>query len=392
MNDTAPVILQVLPALHGGGVERSTIEMTQAIARAGGVALVASAGGRLVRAIERAGGEHVTLPLGSKNPWRIWRNAGKLAALIRERQVRIVHARSRAPAWSAWFACRRTGAIFVTTCHGIYGDNVPFKHVYNRVMARGARVIANSDYMARHIVARYGIPPERLRVIPRGLDPAVFDPDAVAADRMARLAQGWRLPDGVPTIMLPGRIAALKGQDVVLRALALMRHKEAVCVLVGGAEGRPRALARLERLIAELGLNERVRMAGHCEDMPAALMLSDVVVNASVEPESFGRTIIEAQAMRRMVVATAHGGALETVTQDVTGWLVPPGDAAALAEQLDAVLDMPEEARALVGERARAQVEQHYTVRAMQDATIAAYAELLAPESTAATDASLVVA
>jgi len=196
----------------------------------------------------------------------------------------------------------------------------------------------------------------------------------------------------VPTIMLPGRISALKGQDVVLRALAQMRHKEAVCVLVGGAEGRPRALARLEHLIAELGLNARVRMVGHCEDMPAALMLSDVVVNASVEPESFGRTIIEAQAMRRMVVATAHGGALETVTPDITGWLVPPGDAAALAARLDAVLDMPEVSRAVVGLRARAQVEQHYTVRAMQDATIAAYTELLSPESTTVSEAALIVA
>ena len=373
-----PVILQVLPALRGGGVERSTVEITQAIAEAGGVPLVASAGGRMVAQVLSAGGRHVDLPLDTKNPWRVWHNAARLEVVIRAEGVRIVHARSRAPAWSAWIAARRTGAVFMTTCHGIYGEEVPLKHRYNAVMARGARVIANSEFMARHIARTYGLDEARIRVIPRGVDPQRFNPEAVATGRMTRLAQAWNVPDGAPVILLPGRITALKGQDVLLRALARMRHTDAVAVLVGEPKKRDRFGARLSALIGQLGLGARVRLAGHCEDIAAAMKLSDIVVSASVEPEAFGRTIIEAQAMRRLVVASNHGGAVETIAQGETGWRVKPGDDAALAETLDALLDLSAEERAAAGARARAAVERRYTVRAMQDATLAVYAELLA--------------
>ncbi|MBN9507487.1 MAG: glycosyltransferase, partial [Alphaproteobacteria bacterium] len=168
-------VLQVLPALGGGGVERGTLEMTQAIAEAGGTPLVASAGGRLAESIERAGGQNLLLPLDSKNPWTIWRNAARLEALIRGARVRIVHARSRAPAWSAWLAARRTGARFVTTYHGAYGD-FPGKRQYNAVMARGERVIAISRFIADLLERRHRVAPERIRVIHRGVDPALFDP------------------------------------------------------------------------------------------------------------------------------------------------------------------------------------------------------------------------
>jgi glycosyltransferase involved in cell wall biosynthesis len=372
-----PVILQVLPALQGGGVEKSALEITQAIRRAGGIPLVASAGGRMVAQIERAGGEHITLPLATKLPWLIWRNAARLETILRERQVSIIHARSRAPAWSAWMAARRCGVHFVTTCHGIYGENFPFKRDYNAVMARGERVIANSHFMAETVIARHQVPPERLRVIPRGVDPMIFDPDAIVPDRLARMAASWRLPDGTPTIMLPGRITGLKGQDVLLRAMARLRHQEAVCVLVGGSDGRERVRDRLVALAAELGISDRVRLVGHCEDMPAAMMMCDVVVSASTQPEAFGRTVIEAQAMRRLVVATDHGGAVETIEHGVTGWRVPPGDADALAEMLDGLLEMAPAEREAAGVRAREAVLRNYTVRAMQDATIAVYAELL---------------
>ena len=207
----ALVVLQVLPSLVTGGVERGTIEMTQAIAEAGGTALVASAGGRLVAAVERAGGRHVELPLMAKNPLAVWRNAGRLARVIRAEGVAIVHARSRAPAWSAWIASRRTGAHFVTTYHGAYGEGAPGKRRYNSVMASGERVIAISRYIAGLVVARHGIDPARIRIIPRGVDPVQFDPDAIGGERMARLAQSWRLPEGVRAIVLPGPADPLEG-------------------------------------------------------------------------------------------------------------------------------------------------------------------------------------
>jgi glycosyltransferase involved in cell wall biosynthesis len=372
-----PVILQVLPALRGGGVERSTVEIAQAITQAGGLALVASDAGRMVAQVQAAGAEHLRLPLDSKNPFRIWRNASRLEKLIRDRRVRIVHARSRAPAWSAWLACQRTGTTFVTTCHGIYGEGVPLKHRYNEVMARGARVIANSVFMARHIATTYGLDEARIRVIPRGVDPAAFDPVAVNGTRMARLAEAWQVPDSAPILLLPGRITALKGQDVLLRALARLRHTDAVAVFVGEPKQNDRFGSRLAALTQELGLSERVRFAGHCDDIAAAMKLADIVISASVEPEAFGRTIIEAQAMRRLVVASDHGGTVETIAHGETGWRVPPGDAAALAEALDALLDLSPDARAAIGDAARESVQAHYTVRAMQDATLAVYAELL---------------
>ncbi len=372
-----PVVLQVLPSLVTGGVERGTIEITQAVADADGVALVASAGGPLEQAVQRAGGRHIALPLDSKNPFTIWRNAARLEAVIRAENVSIVHARSRAPAWSAWLACRRTGVHFVTTYHGVYNEDLPFKRRYNAVMARGEIVIAASRYVAELIVARHNLYPTRIRVIPRGVDPAIFDPAAVTPDRVARLARDWRLPDGVATIVLPGRLTSWKGQPVLLSAIARLARRDVCCVLVGSDQGRRRYSAQLVRQAERLGIAERVRLVGNCDDMPAALMLSDVVVHASIRPEAFGRVVIEAQAMGRPVVAADLGGPVETVRHGETGWRVPPGDPAALAAAIDQMLALPQEERQALGQRARAAVQRSYTVRAMQEATLDVYEELL---------------
>lgn len=373
--DPAPVVLQVLPALETGGVERGTIEITEALTAAGWGAVVASAGGRLVKAVERAGGRHVTLPLASRNPLTIWRNIARLEALIAAERVALVHARSRAPAWSAWAASRRAGVPFVTTYHGVYNEDLPGKRLYNSVMARGAVVIAASRFVAAHVAARHGVDPARLRVIPRGVDPARFDPDAVSGARVARLAAEWRLPDGLPVVMLPGRLTSWKGQAVLVAALSLLPG--VMGVLVGSDQGRHRYRARLLRLAARLGVSARLRLVGECADMPAALALADVVVHASVRPEAFGRVVIEAQAMGRPVIAADLGGPAETVTEGVTGWRVPPADAVALAGAIRAVLALPAAERAAVGAAARASVLAGATVAGMQAATLAVYREVL---------------
>jgi glycosyltransferase involved in cell wall biosynthesis len=377
-------VLQVLPSLVTGGVERGTVEITRAIAEAGGLALVASAGGRMVASVNRAGGRHVTLPLDSKNPLTIRRNAALLADLIRAEDVAIVHARSRAPAWSAWLACRRTGAHFVTTYHGAYGEDLPFKRRYNAVMAKGERVIAASRFIAELIVARHGTDPARIRMIPRGVDLAAFDPDAVSGERIARLERAWRLPEGAPVVLLPGRLTRWKGQAVLIEALSRLARPDVCCVLVGSDQGRRRYAAQLIRQAEALGVADRLRLAGECDDMPAALMLSDVVVHASTEPEAFGRVVIEAQAMGRPVIASDLGGPVETVEHGITGWRVPPRDAGALAGAIEQVLALPASARAELGIRARAAVKRGYTVAAMQAATLAVYDELLVGVAAAA--------
>jgi glycosyltransferase involved in cell wall biosynthesis len=370
-------VLQVLPSLVTGGVERGTIEITESISDTGWNALVVSAGGPLVGAVERAGGRHVALPVASRNPLAVWRNAARLAEMIRSEAVDIVHARSRAPAWSAWLACRRTGAHFVTTYHGVYAEDLPFKRHYNAVMAKGERVIAASRFVAELIVARHRTDPTRIRVIPRGVDPAVFDPAQVSPDRTARLARQWQLPDGAPIALLPGRLTGWKGQAVLIEAVSRMSRRDVWAVLVGSDQGRTRYSARLRRQAAALGVADRVRLAGECDDMPAALMLADVVVHASTQPEAFGRVVIEAQAMGRPVIASDLGGPMETVEQGVTGWHTASGDAAALAAAIGAALALPpDECRAL-GARAREAVLRRCTVAQMQRATLDVYREVM---------------
>ena len=207
----APAVLQVVPALVTGGVERGTVEIAAALAQAGWRSIVASSGGPMVREIERAGAQHVTLPLATKNLLGIRRNIGRLARLIEAENIDLVHARSRAPAWSAFYAARRTGRRFVTTFHNIYGGETRLKRAYNAIMARGERVIAISDFVGSHASAVYHVTPSQLRIIPRGVDRSRFDPESIAQPRIITLAKEWRLQDGVPVVMLPGRVTRWNG-------------------------------------------------------------------------------------------------------------------------------------------------------------------------------------
>ena len=371
------VILQVVPSLGSGGVERGTIEMVAAIARAGGRPIVASAGGPLEPRVIDAGGRHLALPLASKNPMRIWRNVGALVRLIRTEGVQLVHARSRAPAWSASLAAARTGVPFITTYHAPYDESTPGKRAYNAVMAKGDRVIAISRFIAELVHERHGVSSTRIRLIPRGVDPALFDPATLDPARVEALRQAWAVTDRPPVVLLPARLSRWKGQDILIAALRWIRTPGLVVVLAGPLKNRDRYVRQLQAQAAALGLTDRVRFVGNCDDMPAGLALADIVVSASTEPEGFGRTVIEAQAMRRPIVATDHGGAAETVEHGITGWRVTPGDPVALAAAIDRIIGLPAAERAAVGLAAREAVLARYTTEAMQRATLSVYAELL---------------
>ena len=247
----------------------------------------------------------------------------------------------------------------------------------NAVMAKGEIVITASRYVAQVVRKQHKVDPARIRIIPRGVDPMVFDPDTVVPDRIARMAQVMRVPDGMLTVVMPGRLTPWKGQAVLLRAIARLPRRDVCCVLVGSDQGRTRYSRELEKLSESLGIGDRVRIVGHVEDVPAALMLSDVVVHASTRPEAFGRVVIEALAMGRPVIATDLGGPSETVEHGVTGWLTIPGDPGTLAQALEDALGLDAEARMALGHRARASVLEHYTVRAMQDATLDVYEAVL---------------
>ena len=377
-HDRPLTVLQVLPRLDSGGVERGSIEIAQAIVEAGGRALVASAGGRLTKRLESVGGEAVQMPLASKNPFRIKANAKRLVELIQNEGVHIVHARSRAPAWSAKWAAQEAGAYFITTYHGVYSEGMPFKRRYNSVMASGDVVIAISNFIAELVVKRHRVPPERVVTIPRGADLAAFSDEAVPAARVVALMTRWGIADDPrPVILMPGRLTRWKGQTLFIEALALLKKRiglRAFSALIVGDEAKGgRFEAELARMIREAGLENTARIVGHCDDMPAAYKLASVTVSASLEPEAFGRVAVESQAMGAPVVASAHGGALETVLDGETGYLFEPGSVEALAEALAQFLEMPPAFRELMCEAAVRHVRRNFNTERMQTKTLELY-------------------
>jgi glycosyltransferase involved in cell wall biosynthesis len=374
-------VLQVLPALGSqGGVERGTVEIAAAIIEKGGRAIVASSGGPREFDLKRVGAKHVTLPLASKNPLVIWANVFRLARLIKEKDIDIVHARSRAPAWSAFWAARKTGRHLITTFHGTYSSGSWIKRCYNAVMTKGERVIAISNFIAGHIRQVYGVPSTQIRVVHRGVDLDHFDPAKVSAERVISLAIKWRLEDGLPVVTLPGRLTRWKGQAVFIEAIAKLGRKDIRCILIGSDQGRTGYRREMENLIERHGLGGIMRIVEDCNDMPAAYMLSDLVVSASTDPEAFGRIVVEAQAMGRPVVATNHGGAVETVKEGKTGWMVAPKDASALAEAIAKGLGVTGSARERIAEEAINNVRRHFSRTAMCAKTLDVYDEVLRSE------------
>jgi glycosyltransferase involved in cell wall biosynthesis len=381
-----PVILQIVPALGTGGVERTVIEVAEALAMAGGEALVASEGGRLEGELAAAGGELIRFPAAAKNPLKLLANARRLQQLIERRGIRLVHARSRAPAWSALIAARLARVPFVTTYHGIYNQKSALKGWYNSVMARGDMVIANSHYTADIVRARHGTPDARLRVIHRGVDLARFAPEAVGAERIAALRAKWGVGAQARLIVLAARLTRWKGQHVAIGAAALLKDRpefsDAVFILAGDDQGRAAYSAELTSRIAELGLSRRVLLTGHCDDMPAAFLAASFALVPSIEAEAFGRISAEAQAMGCPVIVSDSGALPETILQGgadrmATGWVFPLGDEAALAERIAMALSLPPEARAAIGRAAREHVAARFSKAALQRETLAVYDNLL---------------
>jgi glycosyltransferase involved in cell wall biosynthesis len=383
-----PTILQIIPQLDTGGAELSTVEIVDAVLRAGGRALVATEGGRMADRITKLGGEIITLPLESKNPLTIYLNAGRLAAIVRERQVSLLHARSRAPAWSTLIAARRTGIPFITTYHGAYGERGRIKRLYNSVMVRGAAVIANSKYTSDLIRARYGDLAGTPHIIPRGVDIARFSRTAITPERRATLLTAWKLRPEQPIILQAARLTSWKGQPTLVEAVAKLHARDqlgnAVLVLAGDAQGRDDYADKLRTLANEHGIGDRVHLVGHVDDIAAAYAIARVSVVASVEPEAFGRATAEALAVGCPTICTNIGAPPEIVLvppdvprDQATGWHVPPRDASALADALAEALAMPDAERNAMSVRAIVSIAARFTVDAMQRQTLAVYDGIL---------------
>jgi glycosyltransferase involved in cell wall biosynthesis len=385
-------ILQVIPHLAAGGAERTTIEVAEALTAAGATALVASVGGRLEGELTRAGGELILIDsLAAKNPITIRANAGVLSRIISKRKVDLIHARSRAPAWSALWAARRMKKPFVTTYHGVYNAKGPLKRLYNSVMARGDKVIANSDYTARHVLKEHPQAAGRIVTIPRGVDIARFSPEAVSPERRAALARSWakswRLPadNADPVILLPARMTGWKGHRDAIAAAAILKDKPGRLafrmVFAGDDQGRHDYVAELKQMITASGLDGRIAMVGHCDDMPAAFALADIVIAPSNEPEAFGRVAAEAGAMAKPAIGSTIGAQCEIIVDGETGFVVEPRNPPALAAAMANLLERGLEGRHAMGEKALARVRERFTTTALQKATLAVYEGLMGRSS-----------
>lgn len=374
---SSPVVMQIIPELGPGGAEQGCIDIAAELVRAGSTAIVVSHGGARVHELARSGAVHIDLPVHSKNPLVMWQNIGRIRKLIKKYNVDIVHVRSRAPAWSAMKACEGTSARYMSTCHAPYNISGKAKRFYNSAIAKGERVIAISHHVANYLLENYEIDQRNIRLIHRGITLNKFHPTKVSPAQIIKVSKQWRLPDDATVVMLPGRITRWKGHLVLIDAMAKINRKDLFCVLIGSDQGRTEYRAELEAAINDKNLSGQIRIIDHCDDMPAAYMLSTVVVSASTDPEGFGRIPIEAQAMGRPIVATNHGGAKETVIPNDTGWLVEPNDADALANAIQEALDLDDATRNALAGRAMQHIAENFTKEQMADKTLNVYAELL---------------
>ena len=373
-----PVVLQIVPELETGGVETGVIEMARAMQEKGIKNFVASKGGRMVHELEKLKVPHFTLDLKTKNPFKLCRNAKVLEKIIKDYGINIVHARSRAPAWSAYWAAKNAGVHFMTTFHGTYGLGPwGIKKFYNRVMTYGERVIVISNHIRRHVIENYKVNPDKLRLIFRCADIEKFSPDKVSPERMIAKIKEYNVADDKPVILLPGRITHWKGAHILIEALSLMKNQNFYCIITGDAQNRTAYLESLRELAKKLSLQDRIGFYGRYNDAPALLMISTIVLNTSIEPEAFGRTTVEGLAMGKITIASNIGGSLDIIDDGVNGKLYQYDNPQELAEALDWALNLSAPEKAKISKAAIKKVRDNFTKQIMCDKTLDVYHELI---------------
>ena len=374
-------VLQVIPRMRAGGAELGCLQIAEALVKAGHRALVASEGGQMTGQLTAVGAEHITLALASKNPVAMFLNARRLGAIIQRENVSIIHARSRAPAWSALVAARRTATPFVTTYHSEYSERGRIKNFYNGVMARSDTVIAVSNYMAHLVRTRYRTPEGRIAIIHRAFDPVKFDPALVTPERIAAVRRLMGTAEGKRVLLLAGRITPRKAQHHLVEALGALKaagFQPVVCVLAGEIE-KPEFREALERRAAQLGVGHWLRFPGHLRDMAAAYSVTDVSLNIS-EQEGLPRVAIEAQAMGVPMIVSDTGPGREVALtppdvplEQASGLRVPYGDATALTNAIRTMLSWSDAERKAMGARGSTHVRRQFTLEQMTSKTLAVY-------------------
>ena len=369
-------VLQVLPHLNSGGLVSGAVEISEALQKTGMNSFVASAGGRREREITKAGGKVINFSLGSKNPIIMLLNVYKLSRIIKKYKINIIHARSRAPAWSAYFAAKKMGIPFVTTFHGTYSIQNKLKKKYNSIMVKSDRVIAISRFINNHILSNYNIDKDKIVTIHRGINIERFNYLKVADERLISLLNIFNIPEDSFVVLLPGRITRWKGHILLIEAIFKLQRSDIICLFVGDSQGRNKYYAELEKILDKFKLKNNFRIIPNQSDMATIYKLADVVVSSSLDPEAFGRVVAEAQAMGRPTISANHGGGSEIIIDGLTGWLFKPGDANDLSDKINKGLSLNKDNRDKLAINAIKRAKLNFNNETMCAKTLQVYAEL----------------
>ena len=377
-------VLQVIPRLGYGGAETGCYDIAHYLAEQNCGSYIATSGGDLLKFVKKNKVKVFKLPVHSKNPLIIILNTIMIIFLILIKKINIVHARSRAPAWSCYFACLITNTIFVTTFHGTYNYKSKLKKFYNSIMLRSKLTIAGSNFIFGHIndnYSEYLNKHKKLRVIFRGINVDYFNSKNISILKQEKLKREWSIDPNKFIILMPGRLTYWKGQEKFIEALNILiedyNFTNFHAILLGSDQGRKVYSKKLFSLVERYSLSKKISFINHCGEMPLAYSLADVVVSASIEPEAFGRIAVESQSMGKPIIASNIGGSKETVLNKKTGFLYKHDDPRELAKSLNTVIQLNQEELKLMGNEGRKNVAKKFDVELMCDSNLREYKKLL---------------
>ena len=376
-------VLQVIPKLGYGGAETGCYDIAHYLPENNCKSFIVTSGGELLKFVDRKKVKIFRLPVQSKNPLLILINAFILIGIILVYNISLVHARSRAPAWSCLLATKITGRKFVTTFHGTYNFKSNIKKIYNSVMTRADLIIAGSNFIFSHIkknYSKYLNEKKKLMVIFRGINVDYFDPTTKIEIDEKKLLKKWDIEKDKKIILLPGRLTSWKGQEVFIEAINLVNtelgYEAFYAVILGSDQGRDLYKKKLIRLSEQYRLSKQIRFVDHCKDMALAYKVSDIIVSASTEPEAFGRVAVEAQSMEKPIIASNIGGSNETIIDEKTGFLYEAGNAKSLSNKILRTINMDEALLKSIGNEGRKNIVQKFNVEKMCCSTYSEYKRL----------------
>ncbi len=377
-------VLQVIPRLGYGGAETGCYDIAHYLPENNCKSFLVTSGGELIKFIDKKKVNLIRLPVHSKNPFIIFLNAIFLIGIILFFNISIVHARSRAPAWSCLLATKLTRRKFVTTFHGTYNFRGRFKKFYNSVMVRSDLIIAGSNFIFSHIkenYSKYLTKKKKFLVIFRGINVDYFDPSTKLDEDEKKLLKKWSIDKEKKIILVPGRLTAWKGQEMLIEAINLVKvelgYEAFHVIILGSDQGRDLYKKKLIRISEQYRLNNQIKFIDHCKDMALAYKISDIIISSSIEPEAFGRVAVEAQSMEKLIIASNIGGSNETIKDEETGFLFEAGNAVSLSKKIIRAITMDESSLKLMGKEGRKNVIKKFNVEKMCFSTYSEYKRLV---------------